>query len=85
MKKIGHNTKNKLLKVMIILAIILVLEIIAYFIYKHYYDNTCYDILSNIYNGYVVEDDGYILVGNNDYIGTEDKKEYHILSTLYME
>lgn len=77
MKKIGHNTKNKLLKVMIILAIILVLELIAYFIYKHYYDNTCYDILSNIYNGYVVEDDGYILVGNNDYIGTEDKKEYH--------
>ena len=64
MKKIGHNTKNKLLKVMIILAIILVLELIAYFIYKHYYDNTCYDILSNIYNGYVIEDDGYIVIGN---------------------
>lgn len=77
MKMTGHNTKKTLLKVMIILAIILVLELAAYFIYKHFYDNKCYDILSNVYNGYVVEDDGYILVGNNDYIGTVDEKEYN--------
>ena len=75
MKKTGHNTKNTLRKIMIILGIILVIEIIIFFVYKHFYkDNNCYDVLYKEYNDLIAIDEGYIAVGHNNYYDTDDAK-----------
>lgn len=66
--------KKTLTKIMIILAIILVIELIIFIIYKITNKKECINVFSKKYEDVLVIDDGYITIGNNDYIGTEDAK-----------
>ena len=70
----GHKTKKILSKIMIILAIILVIELIIFIIYKLTNKKDCLNVFSKKYEDILVIDDGYITIGNNDYVSTEDEK-----------
>lgn len=73
MKAIGHKTK--LSKIMIILGIILVIELIFFLLYSLFFKNKdCYSLLDKEYNDVIPINDGYIVVGNNNYYDTDDAK-----------
>lgn len=75
MKVIGHNTKSKLLKVMIILGIILVIEIIIFIIYKN--NKNCDIEFTKTINNIIIDKDNFITIGTNNYKDTEDEKYYN--------
>ena len=67
----GH--KKLLKKIMFILGIILIVELVFFVIYKVFIkrDNNI-DVTISQYNDFIGENDGYIVVGSNNYKDTED-------------
>ena len=71
MRMTGH--KNLLKKIMIVLGIILIVEIIFFVIYKLFIKkNADPNIPISQFNDFISDNDGYVVVGNNNYKDTED-------------
>jgi len=73
----------KLKKVLIILAIILVVEVIAFFIYKNFIDNEDIIVKYSYYNDVLVENNDYLAVGYNNYY--QDERAYYHDGELMMQ
>ena len=74
--------KNKFIKILIVLGVFFLLEIMFFIIYKHYKNLDEYNKF-NYYSDVLIEEDGYVAVGHNNYY--KDKRANYVDGALTLQ